>query len=65
MKNWSNGIQQLVYFLGYKLSPPERDLATWKSIRLAIHTNMAACYLQKKEYSKTKDACRLVWRMMH
>eukprot|EP01127_Copromyxa_protea_P015298 TRINITY_DN4384_c0_g1_i2.p1 TRINITY_DN4384_c0_g1~~TRINITY_DN4384_c0_g1_i2.p1 ORF type:complete len:376 (-),score=67.82 TRINITY_DN4384_c0_g1_i2:9-1007(-) len=35
----------------------ERDISTFKTLKVAIHSNMAACYLQKKEYSNAKDAC--------
>lgn len=45
-----------------RLTITEKDLVTFKTIKLAVHTNMAACYLQKKQYSNTRDACRAVSR---
>lgn len=55
-------MEERKWFYYFYLSLPcsEKDLDTWKTIKVAIHGNMAACYLQKKEYNNTKDACRLV-----
>eukprot|EP01126_Amoeba_proteus_P056311 TRINITY_DN7060_c0_g2_i1.p1 TRINITY_DN7060_c0_g2~~TRINITY_DN7060_c0_g2_i1.p1 ORF type:complete len:275 (-),score=64.45 TRINITY_DN7060_c0_g2_i1:67-891(-) len=41
----------------------EKDLQKWKDTKVTLHNNVAACYLQKREYTHTRDTCRIVMEL--